>query len=240
MNIQPINENTLIIYFSENIETAVADKIARVIPFLRQHLGSYIIDVIPSYTSILITIDLIKIGLREIINKITYFKSDIDALTIVNEGYNEIIIPVYYGLEVAWDAENLTRHSSLPFEKIIEIHSTTVYRVYAIGFAPGFAYLGNTDPRIAIPRQSTPRMKVPAGSVAIADQQTAIYPRESPGGWQIIGRTPIELIDYQRENLCLFEMGALIRFQPISKEKFISLGGILDTSDSNFISSTKG
>ena len=104
---------------------------------------------------------------------------------------------------------------------------STKYRVYAIGFAPGFAYLGNTDKRIEIPRKQTPRLRVPAGSLAIADRQTAIYPKQSPGGWQIIGRTPISLIDFQRENLTVFEMGAQVSFTPIDKATFLDTGGVL-------------
>ena len=116
---------------------------------------------------------------------------------------------------------------ALPIYDVVNIHVSATYRVYAIGFAPGFAYLGNTDKRIEIPRKQTPRLKVPAGSLAIADRQTAIYPKQSPGGWQIIGRTPISLIDYQRENLTVFEMGAQVSFTPIDRATFLDMGGVL-------------
>jgi KipI family sensor histidine kinase inhibitor len=99
--------------------------------------------------------------------------------------------------------------------------------VYAIGFAPGFAYLGNVDKRIAMPRKESPRQKVVKGSVGIADQQTAIYPSDSPGGWQIIGRTAVSLIDYNDERLTKFETGGKVKFNAITRQDFIDMGGEL-------------
>ena len=128
---------------------------------------------------------------------------------------------------MALDADEICEHTGLTFEEVINIHASTTYRVYAIGFAPGFAYLGNTDSRIEIPRKQTPRLKVPPGSLAIADRQTAIYPKQSPGGWQIIGRTPVSLIDFERENLTVFEMGAQVTFTRIDKATFLKMGGVL-------------
>jgi inhibitor of KinA len=110
---------------------------------------------------------------------------------------------------------------------VIALHSSIIYDVYAIGFAPGFAYLGNVDKRIAMPRKETPRQKIFKGSVGIADQQTAIYPSDSPGGWQIIGRTPISLIDYNDDKLTKFETGDKVKFNPISRADFIDMGGVL-------------
>ncbi|ODQ01313.1 5-oxoprolinase subunit PxpB [Salinivibrio sp. SS2] len=225
MTIMPVNENSLMVYFANQASPETADRIAAVLPILHAELEQYLVDLIPSYTSILVTFDLMAIGQRDFTALIK------KALSIAEQQYIEtnaspmIELPVYYGPEVSLDADTLCRHTELDFDQIISIHASTIYRVYAIGFAPGFAYLGNTDSRIHIPRKQTPRAQVPKGSLALADQQTAIYPKVSPGGWQIIGRTPIDLIDYQRENLTVFEMGAKVKFTPINRDEFLVLGG---------------
>ncbi|WP_252179698.1 5-oxoprolinase subunit PxpB [Endozoicomonas sp. 4G] len=231
MNICRVNENSVIVYFSDTISPDTADAIARVIPVIRQELGSCLVDMIPSYTSILISFDPVVIGLKAFVEELK------QALVVAeHSGPNlttadVIKLPVYYGPEVSLDAEEVSAHTGLSFDQIVDIHSSTLYRVYAIGFVPGFAYLGNTDQRIAIPRKKTPRLKVPQGSLAIAEQQTAIYPRPSPGGWQIIGRTPVGLIDYQSENLTVFKMGTKVKFTPVSKEKYLELGGVFSVQD---------
>ncbi|GHA09763.1 5-oxoprolinase subunit PxpB [Oceanisphaera arctica] len=231
MRITPVNENTVMVYFADRTSPETADNIAAICPLLRAELGQYLIDIIPSYTSILVTFDLIAIGLRDFSRMLKRVLAHAEQMQH-QAGLSPMIeLPVYYGPEVSLDAEEISRHTGLDFKQIIEIHASTVYRVYAIGFAPGFAYLGNTDSRIQIPRKQTPRAKVPKGSLALADQQTAIYPKSSPGGWQIIGRTPVDLIDFERDNLTMFEMGARVKFNPISREEFLALGGVIETDE---------
>lgn len=231
MTITPVNENTVMVYVADRTSPETADKIAAICPLLRVELGQYLIDIVPSYTSILVTFDLVAIGLRDFSRML---KQVLDRAEQMQHQANQspmIELPVYYGPEVSLDAEDISRHTGLDFEQIIEIHASTVYRVYAIGFAPGFAYLGNTDSRISIPRKQTPRAKVPKGSLALADRQTAIYPKASPGGWQIIGRTPVELIDFERDNLTMFEMGARVKFNPITRAEFLALGGVIEADE---------
>ena len=105
-------------------------------------------------------------------------------------------------------------------DEVVALHGSRTYRVYLVGFVPGFPYMGTVDPRIAMPRRATPRVKVPAGSVGIAGEQTGIYPTETPGGWRLIGRTPIRLFDAGREPACLFEAGARVRFTPMTRDAF--------------------
>ena len=105
-------------------------------------------------------------------------------------------------------------------DEVVALHGSRTYRVYLVGFVPGFPYMGTVDPRIAMPRRATPRVKVPAGSVGIAGEQTGIYPTETPGGWRLIGRTPIRLFDAGREPPCLFEAGARVRFTPMTRDAF--------------------
>lgn len=226
MKISAVNESTVLVVFADSVSPETADIIAQSVSVINQHPDLFVVDMVPSYTSILITYDLTRIELRTFMSRLNQCLQQDNKETQLSSSM-VIELPVYYGPEVSLDAEEISRHTGLSFDEIISIHSSQEYRVYAIGFAPGFAYLGNTDPRIHIPRKSTPRLKVPAGSLAIAEQQTAIYPKSSPGGWQVIGRTPVNLIDFNRDNLTVFEMGAKVTFNPISREEYLEMGGEL-------------
>ncbi|MCW7555862.1 allophanate hydrolase subunit 1 [Endozoicomonas gorgoniicola] len=231
MKICPVNENSVIIYFAgtHNAKPTpeIADEIARSLSIIQQEMSACIIDVVPSYTSVFISFDLMTIGHQSFVQRLQYVLDHCRSRQAEEAELPLIELPVYYGPEVALDAKVITDHTGLSFEEVINIHASTLYRVYAIGFAPGFAYLGNTDQRIAVPRKKTPRLRVPTCSVALAERQTAIYPRESPGGWQIIGRSPVSPIDYQRKNLSLFEVGAKVKFTPVSKAAFLDMGGAI-------------
>ncbi|MCE9678444.1 5-oxoprolinase subunit PxpB [Shewanella sp. AS1] len=226
MKVAQVNENSVIVYFSDTVSEQTADSIASALPAIRAQLEQYVVDIVPSYTSILISVDLLTIGMSDFCQQLEQVLAERSGSAVFSQ-IKTIELPVYYGAEVALDAETICEHTGLTFQQVVDIHSSTTYRVYAIGFAPGFAYLGNTDERIAIPRKQTPRLNVPAGSLALADRQTAIYPKASPGGWQVIGRTPLNLIDFERENLSVFEMGAQVRFKAIDRATFLKMGGVL-------------
>ena len=129
-------------------------------------------------------------------------------------------IPVCYGGEYGPDLLEVAQHCSLTPEEVIARHTAPTYRIYMLGFTPGFPYLGGMDPSIAAPRRKEPRIHIPAGSVGIAGEQTGVYPIVSPGGWQLIGRTPLRLFDPQKEQPILLSAGAGIRFVPIDEEAF--------------------
>ena len=188
-------------------------------------MSDLIIDIIPSYASIHITFDLLKVSSLDFKNQLhdliySHHSQEVDA-----EDKPAIQIPAYYGEEVALDLPFIAERAGLSVDDVVSIHSEKIYDVYAIGFSPGFAYLGNVDESICTPRKETPRKKVARGSLGIADQQTAVYPSESPGGWQIIGRTPVHLIDYSSKDLTRFSSGDKVKFNPICKEEYIELGG---------------
>lgn len=227
MKLSAVNESTVLVVFSDTVSPEVADNIVHAVSVINAEFGPLVIDMVPSYTSILATCDLPRIGLRTFMQRLHHILQQNPATTLADTSILQIELPVYYGPEVSLDADVISRHTGLNFDEIVAIHAGQEYRVYAIGFAPGFAYLGNTDPRIHIPRKSTPRLSVPKGSLAIAEQQTAIYPKASPGGWQVIGRTPVDLIDFARKNLTVFEMGAKVTFKPISRQTYLDMGGEL-------------
>ena len=135
----------------------------------------------------------------------------------------EVVLPVCYGGRFGPDLEVVAAHAGLSPEAVIQCHSAAIYRVYFLGFTPGFAYLGGLDPVLAMPRRSTPRTMVAAGSVGIGGAQTGVYPLATPGGWQIIGRTPLVLFDPARSPPCLLAPGDLLRFRPIDAATFDTL-----------------
>lgn len=136
-----------------------------------------------------------------------------------------IHLPVWYAVESGPDLERVARRNNLAIAELIALHTGREYRAHANGFAPGFCYLGEVDPRIAYPRHATPRKAVPSGSVGIADTQTAVYPRSSPGGWQLIGRCPSRLFDLNAKPPTRINVGDTVMFEAIDKHRFLELGG---------------
>lgn len=232
INIVIAGENALIIYFLAPPSPKLSEQIQQVSLLVRQNLCSVLIDLVPSYASLLVLFDLhhtdyfhVLAQLNVCINKMNSAQTGSNQLT--EEGSKLVELPAYYGVEVGIDLAVVAEKAQLSIEEVIAIHHNTEYRVYAIGFAPGFAYLGDVDSRIATPRLSTPRLKVPRGAVAIADKQTAVYPAQSPGGWNIIGLCPTKMFDASREPTMAVKVGDRIKFTPINKKDFISLGGEL-------------
>ena len=216
--------DSLIIYFGDIIDEQIALNVKKTCLCLKKLKIKGIIEIIPSYTSIFISFDIFKYDfqtLSELIKK----SINLDS----NDEFEEkiVTIDVYYGQDVGLDLYDMSLKTNLSIEKIIEIHSSKFYDVFAIGFLPGFAYLASVDEKIALPRLSTPRKQIPKGSVAIADTQTAVYPQSSPGGWNIIGRTAMELFDKKLEKLSPLSVGDKVKFNPISKEEFLGQGGII-------------
>ncbi|OEE60053.1 allophanate hydrolase [Enterovibrio norvegicus FF-162] len=226
--IEAVNEQTLIVYLGDKIDEAVAAEVNHAIFQIQHALGNLITDIIPSYHSILVSFDLSRTDRFDIIKRIKQALAT-HTEAVSNDSDKVIVeIPVYYGEDVALDMADVCSKTGLTADAVVKLHSEREYRVYAIGFSPGFAYLGSVDDAIVMPRKSTPRLKVPTGSVGLADNQTAIYPSSTPGGWQIIGRTPLNMIDWDSETLARVNVGNRVKFHPIDRDAFIQLGGVLD------------
>lgn len=226
IEISLVSDQACLLQFSNVISDAVADQISLVTTALRELEG--IIDLIPSYTTLLVVFDTSCFDRFAIQKALQGVLDSIDWSSAGNRVSQEVVIPVYYGPEVGPDLEDVAKHCQLDTDEVIRLHSTTTYRAYAIGFTPGFAFLGNTPETLHVPRKTTPRLKVPIGSVAIAERQTAVYPSVTPGGWQILGRTPIALVDWASDSLALINAGDSVRFEPMTKEEFLAQGGNLD------------
>ncbi|WP_163834216.1 5-oxoprolinase subunit PxpB [Spartinivicinus ruber] len=235
MKIQPLTANSLIVYLGASIDHAVAHKVGTATERIRNELADYVVDMVPSYHSIHLTYNLGKTNFFDFQALLRNLLVDINQQSFKEVQSTVIEIPVYYGPEVSWDMDHIVQYTHRSAEEIIDIHTSELYTVYAIGFSPGFAYLGNIDQQIALPRKATPRTRVPAGSLGIADTQTAIYPSESPGGWQILGRTPISLVDFQQASLTPIKMGDLVKFIAIDRQAFLSLGGTLEGENNHGI-----
>ena len=225
MRILPAGENALIVYLGESASPETAAQVQACCLAVREALGSKLVDLVPSYASVLVIYDPLQTDYLQARSTLLKLESSLQS-DQVSAG-QLVTLPVYYSGESGPDLADLSARAGLTPEEVIEIHQATEYRVYAIGFAPGFAYLGEVDERIAAPRLATPRQKVPRGAVAIADRQTAVYPAPSPGGWNLIGMCPVRMFDPQAEPIMPVSVGDRVRFEAISREDFLELGGHL-------------
>lgn len=177
-----------------------------------------IVETIPTYRSLLVQYQPEVIRFKELTEKFEGLMGSLDNIEIPPPSVIEI--PVLYGGEMGPDIENVAEHNHKTVEEVIQIHTSEEYLIYMIGFIAGFPYLGGMSKEIATPRLKSPRVKIDGGSVGIAGEQTGIYPIDSPGGWQLIGRTPLKLYDSEREKPILLEAGQYIKFKAVSEEEY--------------------
>ena len=230
MRIEVAGENSLIIYFGDTTAPEVSAQVQRASKKLAHALGDRLIDQVTSYASLLLIFDPLRcdqLEVRGIIHQQLSTDDDTKQSSLTQSSLVEL--PVYYSEESGPELALISQRSGLNIDEVIALHQSLSYRVYAIGFAPGFAFLGQVDERIASPRLSTPRLKVPRGAVGIADRQTAVYPNESPGGWNLIGLCPTRMFDPNATPTMPVSVGDEVRFKAISRETFLSLGGEIVT-----------
>ncbi|MDT8311749.1 MAG: 5-oxoprolinase subunit PxpB [Methylophaga sp.] len=222
--IEAAGPQAIMIRFGTIIDPTLTPLIRAASDTLAKQLNGQIIDLVPSYTTLMVVYDVLQHDFASIRSAIVSALHDLN----VENGHCQLVeIPVFYDLTVGNDLQRVADYHQISIDDVISRHSQTIYQVYAIGFAPGFAYLGNVADNLATPRLDKPRLKVPTGSVAIADQQTAVYPLETPGGWNIIGRTYLPMLDRQLLGLCPLNVGDSVQFTPISREEFVANGGEL-------------
>lgn len=226
-HLEPLNEQAIMIVFGKEISEATLNKIQAVASFLETNPFPWLIEYVPAFTTITIYYDPIKVLSISSAGKLPYdfvyeqIDNSIKGITLTEENKARVVsIPVCYGDQYGPDLEFVAKYNHLTSEEVIEIHSGSEYTVYMIGFSPGFPYLGGLSNKIYTPRKSSPRQRIPAGSVGIAGKQTGVYPIETPGGWQIIGQTPITLFQPNSSPPSLLQTGDKIKFFPISHEEF--------------------
>lgn len=218
INIKKIGEYAILIEWEPVIRYEILQSITLLDHAIKIANFPDFLESIPGYSSLTLLFKVKIIQPDEIIQGIKRLKSKLNAG--LDKESETIEIPVCYDSEFALDRPIVEELTGLEFDDIIKIHSNSTYLVHFIGFMPGFMYLGGLDLSICIPRKITPRLRVPAGSVGIAGEQTGIYPSEKPGGWQIIGRSPIQLFDPFKSPPCVVRAGDKVRFKAISKIEF--------------------
>jgi inhibitor of KinA len=220
-SVEPLGERAVVVRLGDAINEATFNRVQQFARQLEAAALPGVVEWVPTFTTVAVYYDPLRVEPSELMEAI----GNLAATSTTREpGERRIVeIPVCYGGEYGEDLEAVTQHSGLSTGEVIAIHSGSDYLVYMLGFAPGFPYLGGMSPRIAMPRRTSPRLKIPAGSVGIAGEQTGIYPLETPGGWQLIGRTPLPLFRPNDNPPTLLQAGDVVRFRPISVEEYRSL-----------------
>lgn len=227
VEIFPVSDTAIMVQLGEKIDLITHQRVKSLAQYLNQQPFTGMLEYIPAFTTITIFYDPLRLSAGKV-----------PAYEIVCSILEEIVanlrdetnlkakiieIPVCYGGDFGPDLEYVALHNGLKPEEVIKIHSDNNYLVYMIGFAPGFPYLGGMSKKIAVPRRNSPRLVIPAGSVGIAGEQTGVYSIETPGGWQLIGRTPLALFQLASSPPSLLQAGDIVKFQPISRQEYEEL-----------------
>ncbi|NSB14624.1 5-oxoprolinase subunit PxpB [Clostridium beijerinckii] len=223
--ISQISETAALVEFGRKISEDINKKVRTFCAYLDEKPFYGMVEYVPAFTSVSVIYnpldmdseapyEVVKAILDNIISKLDFSLGDEEHI---------VEIPVCYGGEFGQDIEQVAKINNITVDEVIKIHSEGKYLVYMIGFAPGFPYLGGMSEKIAAPRRESPRIAIPAGSVGIAGMQTGVYPIETPGGWQLIGKTPLKLFDLKRNSKSLLKAGDIAKFYPISYEEYVQL-----------------
>ena len=229
LKILTAGDSSILIEFGKEISPPINARIKAVVQLLKGQQIAGVVDMIPSFCGLLINYDPRVISYSQMKKRLEkLLQLDVQTSVTATKIFE---IPVCYGKEYGTDIENIAKLAKLTEKEVIEIHSSKDYLIYMLGFLPGFSYLGGLDERIHTPRLANPRLKIFAGSVGIGGSQTGIYPLDSPGGWQLLGMTPVKTYDPNREIPILFEAGDYIRFCPVSKKEFLEIKSLVDAGE---------
>ncbi len=217
-----MGDRGLILEFGDEISREVNDKVRRMVLAIHGNPMEGVIEIVPTYRSLLIHYDPLVLPVEALRKKLAHLEQGLQLTPF--PGPIVTRIPVAYGGEYGPDLEYVARYHQIPPEEVIRLHCSRPYPIYMIGFMPGYPYMGELPEGLVTPRLKTPRLSVPQGSVAIAQKQTGIYSMESPGGWRILGRTPVKIFDPEKELPALLHMGDLVQFYPVSEKEFREWG----------------
>ena len=231
LQIVSLSDHSLLINFGNRIDAETNDRVLSLHQHLMQDGFEGYVESVPAYASLAVFYDVLKISSKGMASAFDFVKKELEILlekehAFVTPTHDLISIPVCYGGEFGPDIARVAAQHQISEEEVIRLHSSTIYRVYMIGFTPGFAYMGTVADKLITPRKEHPRILVHAGSVGIAGIQTGVYPMDSPGGWQIIGKTFLHLFDKNKPQPCLLKAGDRVQFVAISKNEFDSNYGI--------------
>ena len=224
--IYPCGDHAITLSFGETISAEVNRQVMALYKQIVADKDQGILDIIPAYTTLTVVFDLAYLlkqhpGQPVLKKKQQWLQQVVEQLqSSTTDAVRKVDVPVCYDPSLAPDIIALAEMHNIGLEELIRLHTERTYRVYLIGFLPGFAYMGPVNQRLITPRKNAPRKMVPAGSVGIAGEQTGIYPFDSPGGWQLIGKTPLKIFDASKKDPCYFQPGDEVRFVPISLSSF--------------------
>lgn len=223
----PVGDLALNVEFADEISPAVNAQIRAFTGALARAALPGVVEIVPTYRSVTVHYRPEVMLYGELSARLNAFLDDLSA---EDAAPAEVIeLPVRYGGDMGPDLPFVARHCGLSPAEVIRIHSAAEYLVYMLGFTPGFPYLGGMDERIATPRLEKPRTRIPAGSVGIAGTQTGAYPLDTPGGWQLIGRTPVKLYDPEREQPILLRAGQFVKFTPIDDKAYAEIAAAVQS-----------
>ena len=221
-------DRALVVEFGDRVDRALSDDVLRLDASLRSSGVPGVVETVPTFRSLMVHYDPTVTSRADLEGAIA---GRLDRRSRVRSDATLWRMPVCYEGEFAPDLAEVARLAGLTMSEVVALHSAVRYHVYMLGFLPGFPYLGDLPHRLALPRRADPRLRVPAGSVSIAANLTAIYPYESPGGWHLIGATPIRLFDPERPRPALLAPGDIVQFEPISSASFAAIRKAVDCSD---------
>jgi KipI family sensor histidine kinase inhibitor len=211
-----MGDRALLVELGDQIDPSINEKVRELFLRLDRHPLEGVVELVPSYRSLMVVYDPLRTGFDRLRDEILVLQKAADPSLVPQP--RTLSVPVVYGGEYGPDLDWVAGFHKISPERVVTLHTGTTYRVYMIGFTPGYPYLGELPEALATPRRETPRTVVPQGSVAIAQRQTGIYPVQSPGGWHILGWTPIRLFDASQWPPTPLEVGDRVRFFPIQKE----------------------
>jgi KipI family sensor histidine kinase inhibitor len=218
MNVVPASDSSLLVVLGDVMSLDNHERVMSLFRALRRLNDPRIRNLHPAYASVLIDFDPLRLSHEEAASLIEHLAGE--ALSQDDRAASVVTIPVCYDSEFAPDLQEVANHAKIPTHEVIRLHSSATYRVHFLGFTPGFAYLGGLPDTLHVPRLATPRKHVPAGSVAIAGSQAGIYPVDSPGGWRLIGRTPVRIFDPDATQPTRLKPGELVEFREIDRATF--------------------
>lgn len=213
----PAGDRAIAVELGDAIKPEINAQVRNLMLAIENRKVPGVVDIVPTYRSLLVQYEPLKISYEHLTATIEEVARGLDHIKV--ESPKVVHIPTLYGGEYGPDLEFVAKHNELTSDDVVKLHSGTDYLVYMMGFAPGFPYLGGLPKKLVTPRLQTPRVRIPAGSVGIAEAQTGVYPVASPGGWRLIGRTPLQLFDPGRNPPALVRAGDYIRFVPLASEQ---------------------
>ena len=216
--IAPASDRTLLIKFGDDHSPKIQKAVFQIFFYLLNNPLEEILNIHPGYTSIMVAVDVEKKSIQAVLKSLQQVIKNARAMEL--PGPVLVDIPVLYGGQHGPDINKVAEHSGLSKKEVIALHSSGDFQVSFIGFTPGFPYISGMDKKLATPRLENPRKRVPAGSIGIGGNQTGIYPSSTPGGWNLIGRTPLHIFDIQHPEKALLKMGDHISFKPITETEF--------------------